>query len=1022
MIRQVALWALVGLAGLSPLQAAPAPFAFQDDFAGYPAASDGAPRWLAYSPGWSVQGGAYRCDYPGHTFALLEGAPLGRTVNVEASLRITGTRSPDWKIAGLAVFADGRNYWHLALVQAPDKEGGRHFVELSEMMEGAWLAHQGKLTAAATFEAPGSWQAGLPYRLRLEMSPQGIRGEVAGQDGQVIARLGFLFDGQAVTWGRPALTSSGFAAEFDDAAAAVADPVPAPAPLYPAYYGPEGRPPLPGAPGFFRVVRRAGRWWLLDPNGREFWARGTDHANWQVHWCEQLGYAPYHRNLVAKYGEDEARWARLTRRRLQSWGFNMLGVNSSPSLRHAGLGHLELLGIGQSFAAGEHIVEQVHWTGFPDVFSPRWSTHCDRLARLMCAPQRDDPWLVGYFLDNELEWFGKSWQPGGMVHDLWLLPPESPAKQAFLALLRCRYGTVQHFNRAWGTNFPDFAALARHREPVRVSTPDSQRDSQQFVRMAAERYFQVAAAAIRRYDPHHLILGCRFAGTAPQIWDLAGRCCDVVSVNCYRTVDLESGQVIDFAQDLARWHRESGRPLMITEWSFPALDSGLPCQHGAGQRFATQGQRAQAFAIFQELLLRTPFVVGSNYFMWADEPALGISSTFPEDSNYGLVNEQDRPYPELTHTAARLHAQWRRLHQEGALPPPSPAPPPAYRAGAPWAGPGGQRLPLLVWAPRYPGREVTVAARLADLWPGEDPRRVAAQAALLLDQTAGASPCPFQVDDLELVFRTRLDGPRTLYLYLCREQARQPQPVGWLRREGSRLLAESGPLALLKEEGSPAIFDQISYQGTPLGKLLPLLWQRDGGDHWDLDHQVQVAALRQGPLRASIDFLVTNRGELPYRAGWRVCLYPDRGWFGSRCLWIENTAAQAWTVHAYYHYTQSAIGGEGRDEAAAPQVPGYYLPFAAWVDDKLGLALGVLSPRLGDFSPYYWRDEGGGQHSDFARYLDVVLRPGQRYQQPQPEAVIFAAAGQVLEAAEALHQELRAGQLVQWRGQARQQR
>jgi len=58
-------------------------------------------------------------------------------------------------------------------------------------------------------------------------------------------------------------------------------------------------------------------------------------------------------------------------------------------------------------------------------------------------------------------------------------------------------------------------------------------------------------------------------------------------------------------------------------------------------------------------------MVGSDYFMWVDEPALGISSTFPEDSNYGLVNEKDEPWPELTQTATRVNGQVYDLHQAG---------------------------------------------------------------------------------------------------------------------------------------------------------------------------------------------------------------------------------------------------------------------------------------------------------------------------------------------------------------------
>ncbi len=137
----------------------------------------------------------------------------------------------------------------------------------------------------------------------------------------------------------------------------------------------------------------------------------------------------------------------------------------------------------------------------------------------------------------------------------------------------------------------------------------------------------------------------------------------MVSFNCYRKVNLETGEMADdFPGDLCTWHARAHRPLMITEWSFPALDAGLPCRHGAGQRVPTQTDRAFAFTAFQKLLFITPFLVGSDFFMWTDDPAPGVSAVFPEDSNYGLVNEKDEPFPLLTTAASALHPLAYDIH------------------------------------------------------------------------------------------------------------------------------------------------------------------------------------------------------------------------------------------------------------------------------------------------------------------------------------------------------------------------
>jgi len=415
--------------------------------------------------------------------------------------------------------------------------------------------------------------------------------------------------------------------------------------------------------GFYHVEQKAGWWWIVDPQGKPFLAIGTDHCNYRVHWCEKLGYAPYHRNCVKKYEGNEKAWARSATDRLKKWGFTCLGANSSRSTRRRGLPHTEFCGFGTLFASIDAISPKKTWTGFPNVFNPRFEKFCDERARKVCAPNRDDPMLLGYFLDNELEWFGKNRTKWGLCDDLFSLPPHSSARAAFARFIRDRYKKIGEFNKVWGTKFKSFGELQAHKGAIEVTDPHALADKLDFVRLIADRYFAITTAAVRKYDPNHMILGARFAGEAPNIWDIAGTYCDVVSVNCYRRLDVERGIFTDgFPEELDNWARMCGRPMMVTEWSFPALDSGLPCKHGAGERFDTQAQRASAYALFQKFLFSRPYIVGSMFFMWVDEPKLGISRAFPEDSNYGLVNEQDEPYTALTRTASKVNRLAEAIH------------------------------------------------------------------------------------------------------------------------------------------------------------------------------------------------------------------------------------------------------------------------------------------------------------------------------------------------------------------------
>ena len=145
--------------------------------------------------------------------------------------------------------------------------------------------------------------------------------------------------------------------------------------------------------------------------------------------------------------------------------------------------------------------------------------------------------------------------------------------------------------------------------------------------------------------------------------------CDVVTVNIYPFIDVERGVPEKEYAKIRDWQAAAGKPFAVTEWSFPALDTELPSRHGAGMRVDNQAQRAQCFAHYQDFLFRLPFVVGSSYFMWLDEPALGISSTFPEDSNYGLINGNDESYPLITAAAAKLNAEVYQHHRTGGFEP-----------------------------------------------------------------------------------------------------------------------------------------------------------------------------------------------------------------------------------------------------------------------------------------------------------------------------------------------------------------
>lgn len=404
------------------------------------------------------------------------------------------------------------------------------------------------------------------------------------------------------------------------------------------------------ATGFFRTEQVNGVWWLVDPDGHLFISKGVNHVSFHGDHCPALGYSPYNRNVQAKYGSEE-KWAEATAQRLRNWGFNTIGAWSSASLfKH--MPYTVILNLGARAGA-----DWLRGT-FPDVFSPKFRQTLDEIAAKECAPRRKDSLLLGYFTDNELRW-GPDWRSTRHLLDDYLLslPENATGKKALLEFFRKRYPTIEDFNKAWGLNLPNWDALAKLKElpPAPTDAFEKQRlsDRLDFLRIVAREYFRACYEAIRKHDPHHLILGVRFAGYALRpVVEAMGEFTDVVSFNWY---GFEPP-----IKTLEELHRITGKPVMITEFSFKAMDSGLPNTKGAGQPVPTQKDRADNFERFVTELMKLPYCVGYHWFQWSDQPAQGRFDG--ENSNYGLVKENDESWELLTQRMTEVNGKVEQIH------------------------------------------------------------------------------------------------------------------------------------------------------------------------------------------------------------------------------------------------------------------------------------------------------------------------------------------------------------------------
>jgi len=359
-------------------------------------------------------------------------------------------------------------------------------------------------------------------------------------------------------------------------------------------------------PEAFRIARVDGRPRFVDPDGRRFVSIGVAHAD-----PTNLQY-PHNLALWrARYGSVERWLAEGLVADLRAWNVTTISATeeyvSGSGLATSGavvdIGHSpgwpaeHYLRAGMPYCVPLRPLEIETWNGHPyyrDVFSPDFAQWCDYLARSICLPHVGSRDLIGYLLTD-----GPGW---------------------------ARHPSGAGFGAA------DDAELER----------------------IAERYFATVTAAIRRYDPDHLILGDRFgtvAGMPEPVLRAAARHVDAISVQTFPPPDRPDA-IDAVIERLDAVHELTGLPILVVDignWTATSMNpqraSAIPDQAG----------RALLYERWTRRLMQRRWCLGWHWCGYVENPARG----------YGLKDPLDEPYRELVVPMARVNAEILAEHGHG---------------------------------------------------------------------------------------------------------------------------------------------------------------------------------------------------------------------------------------------------------------------------------------------------------------------------------------------------------------------
>lgn len=300
-----------------------------------------------------------------------------------------------------------------------------------------------------------------------------------------------------------------------------------------------------------------GRHWLLDSDGKPFFAHGITHVNNQK---AEFDYADFSK-------------------RSKELGFNAYGYGCPPELRSD-------MPYVQSWS---HLVRSAYYRGkgqvtFVDIFDPKEQARLDAGVKFNCVQTRETSRnVIGYCWTDLGSWPLENPSGTNWVEFIRGLPGGSPGREVY-----------RKFADSWDGD-------------------DEKARDQAFLRLIAREYFRVVGEANRKYDPDGLVFGDRFAFNTidKEVLEEMLPYVDAIAIQPPFRGPFPK-------KELDEIHQLTGKPILLCDFAIRFKDGDIDIRSWKPEESSVAA--GKAYAEYVRAALQTDYIVGVFWCNPVDTP------------------------------------------------------------------------------------------------------------------------------------------------------------------------------------------------------------------------------------------------------------------------------------------------------------------------------------------------------------------------------------------------------------------